>query len=308
MGMGPYLYPGSLEAGKVRGPQHVGRREHTSLISLAEGTRRHVEGAWQLPFGEGRHRVAGEVSEAVIRRDQDRADRERPVPAQAVGELRDGDRLQAAGYHHVKVSAEGGGADGERRDPVGRIGGHGMVQEDGDRVHDDLPPFMASSVSAAAEHIKISTTSTTAGRRMWLMAVASAVSSARLRPRASTSTPRSRTSRIGSRRTTATPGPTSTKAKTATARITLCPATAVMMRTTQPAAAGVKAMARRRRSADGIIAPPIGHATCPVARSRRSHSGTRLGIFPMRAGHGSAGSTRQPATPLSCLFPLPDLW
>src|SRR5579875_3485999 len=91
MGMGPYLYPGSLEAGKVRGPQHVGRREHTSLISLAEGTRRHVEGAWQLPFGEGRHRVAGEVSEAVIRRDQDRADRERPVPAQAVGELRDGD-------------------------------------------------------------------------------------------------------------------------------------------------------------------------------------------------------------------------
>ena len=66
--------------------------------------------------------------------DQHRSRRKLAPPAQAVSELGDGDRLSPAGYYRVKVSTEGGGGNGEVRDPVGRADRDGVVKENGNRA------------------------------------------------------------------------------------------------------------------------------------------------------------------------------
>jgi hypothetical protein len=134
MGMGAYLHPGRLEAGEVGRAQHAGWRKHAFVASPGESTGCYVERARQLPFGQGRHRVVGEVGEAVIHGDQHRPRRKLSLPAQAVSELGDGDGLPPAGYDGIKVSTEGGGGDGEVRDPVGRADRDGVVKEDGNRA------------------------------------------------------------------------------------------------------------------------------------------------------------------------------
>ena len=151
MGVGAYFYARSLKAGEVYGTQHIGWWKYAFLSSPGERACRYVKRARQLPFGEGGNRVVGEVSETIIRSDQNWSCGKLGLPLQAVSELRHGDGLPSAGYYYVKVGAERGGANGEGGDPIRRIRRDRMIQEDGNRAHHDLPTSLVSSISAAHE-------------------------------------------------------------------------------------------------------------------------------------------------------------